>query len=230
MSSRQGPQLSEKASAHIRGLIMSGELRPGTSVRPEVVGEELGISTTPAREALQALRVEGFLDLVPGRGFQVSPLTGQDIRDIFRVQALIGGELAARAAEKASDHGTDELEALHHELIAAAARKDHALLEEKNHAFHREINLMADSRKIIWVLGITTRYVPREFYASIPGWPQATMEDHAELLLCIKSLDPDASRTAMQEHIIHAGELLATHFDARVAAAQDGNPTTTAGV
>lgn len=229
MSSRQGPQLSEKASAHIRGLIMSGELRPGTSVRPEVIGEELGISTTPAREALQALRVEGFLELVPGRGFQVSPLTGQDIRDIFRVQALIGGELAARAAEKASDRGTDELQALHHELIAAAARKDHGLLEEKNHAFHREINLMADSRKIIWVLGIMTRYVPREFYASIPGWPQATMEDHAQLLQSIKAFDPEASRAAMQEHIVHAGELLATHFDARVAAAQADKPAKTAG-
>jgi DNA-binding GntR family transcriptional regulator len=214
------PQLSEKATAHIRGLIMSGELRPGTLVRPETIGEDLGISTTPAREALQALRVEGFLDLVPRRGFVVAPLTGQDIRDLFQVQALIGGELAARAAAKATEQDVAELEALHHELIAAAARNNHELLEEKNHAFHREINLMADSRKTVWLLGLVTRYVPRQFYSSIPGWPRATMDDHAELLHGIKAKDPEATRAAMQQHIVHSGELLAAHFDARVAAAQ----------
>ncbi|WP_427004501.1 GntR family transcriptional regulator [Pseudarthrobacter sp. H2] len=220
------PQLSEKATAHIRGLIMSGELRPGTLVRPETIGEDLGISTTPAREALQALRVEGFLELVPRRGFVVGPLTGQDIRDLFQVQALIGGELAARAAAKATEQDVAELEALHHELIAAAARNDHDRLEEKNHAFHREINLLADSRKIIWLLGLVTRYVPRQFYSSIPGWPRATMDDHAELLQGIKAKDPEATRAAMQQHIVHSGELLAAHFDARVAAAQtDGAAT-----
>jgi DNA-binding GntR family transcriptional regulator len=221
------PQLSEKATAHIRGLIMSGELQPGTLVRPETVGEDLGISTTPAREALQALRVEGFLELVPRRGFIVASLTGQDIRDLFQVQALIGGELAARAATKATAQDVAELEALHHELIAAAARNDHAKLEEKNHAFHREINLMADSRKVIWLLGLVTRYVPRQFYSAIPGWPQATMDDHAELLDSIKAHDPEAARAAMQEHIVHSGELLAAHFDDRIAAAQTDTRTLT---
>lgn len=222
MSNRSSarPQLSDEATAYIRGLIMSGELRPGTSVRPETIGEALGISTTPAREALQALRVEGFLELVPRRGFIVAPLTGQDIRDLFHVQALIGGELAARAAAKATEQDVAELEALHHELIAAAARNDHDRLEEKNHAFHREINLMADSRKIIWVLGLVTRYVPRQFYSSIPGWPRATVDDHAELLQGMKARDPETTRAAMQQHIVHSGELLAAHFDARVAAAE----------
>jgi DNA-binding GntR family transcriptional regulator len=218
--SKARPQLSEKATAHIRGLIMSGELRPGALVRPETIGEELGISTTPAREALQALRVEGFLELVPRHGFVVGPLTGQDIRDLFQVQALIGGELAARAASKATVNDVAELEALHHELIAAAARNDHERLEEKNHAFHREINLLADSRKIVWLLGLVTRYVPRQFYSSIPGWPRATMDDHAELLQGIKDKNPEATRAAMQQHIVHAGELLAAHFDARVAGAE----------
>ncbi|MCA4135682.1 GntR family transcriptional regulator [Arthrobacter sp. M4] len=228
-SSSARPQLSERATAHIRGLIMSGELRPGALVRPETIGEDLGISTTPAREALQALRVEGFLELVPRRGFVVAPLTGQDIRDLFNVQALIGGELAARAATNASEQDVAELEALHHELIAAAARNNHDLLEEKNHAFHREINLMADSRKTVWVLGLVTRYVPRQFYSSIPGWPQATMEDHAEILKGIQAHDADATRAAMHQHIVHAGELLAAHFDARVAAANDAPQTADAG-
>lgn len=210
-------QLSDEAAAHVRGLIMSGELRPGATVRPESIGEALGISSTPAREALQALRVEGFLDLLPRRGFQVAPLSGQDIRDLFQVQALIAGELAARAAANCSAADLAELEALHHELVAAARRNDHGMLEEKNHAFHRHINRMASSRKIIWALSLMARYVPRQFYSAIPGWPQATVDDHDELVSGIRAGDVEKTRAAMTAHIIHAGELLAANFDERVS-------------
>ncbi len=211
------PQLGDKAAAYVRGLIMSGGLRPGTVVRPETVGAALGISTTPAREGLQALRVEGFLTLVPRQGFVVAPLSGQDIRDLFSAQALIAGELAARAARNATDIQVRELTALHHELIAAAARDDQELLEAKNHAFHRQINLMAGSPKIAWVLHVLTRYVPHRFYAQIPGWSRATMDDHGRLLDAVRDRDADRIRTEMHDHIVHAGELLATHFEERAA-------------
>lgn len=210
------PQLSDVASSYVRQLIMSGELLPGASVRPEVIGETLGISTTPAREALQALRVEGFLELLPRRGFQVAPLTGKDIRDLFSAQALISGELAKRAAERATDSDIDELEALHLELIASAKRNDLDELEAKNHQFHRHINKLADSHKLNWTLSMLTRYVPRSFYADIPGWPQSTVDDHSKILDAIRQRDPKRIGEAVQAHLEHAGELLASHFDARL--------------
>jgi DNA-binding GntR family transcriptional regulator len=217
MTQPRRPQRSMAAAAHVRALVISGELPPGTQVRPETIGEELGISTTPAREGLQLLRAEGFLDLVPQKGFQVAPLTGGDIRDLFRAQALLAGELAALAARNAAPGDIAELEALHHELLAAAARQDTELLEEKNHAFHRQLNHLAGARKLLWVLGLTTRYVPRRFYASIAGWPQATAEDHGRILEAVKAGDVDAARRAMEQHLMNAGELLAAHFDARSA-------------
>lgn len=152
---------------------------------------------------------------MPGRGFQVAPLTGQDVLDLFCSQALIAGELAARAAEQASDSDIRELEALHHELLAAAARGDQDQLEQKNHLFHRQVNLMAAAPRIAWTLLTLTRYVPHRFYADIPGWPEATATDHGAVLAAIQSRNPTAARSAMHEHVIHAGVLLADHFDAR---------------
>jgi DNA-binding GntR family transcriptional regulator len=196
-------------------MIMSGQWRPGDSVRPEAVGEALGISATPVREALHVLRVEGFLQLLPRRGFQVAPLTGQDIRDLFEAHALIAGELAARAAVLAAPEDLAELEALHHELLAAAHRKDLHLLEEKNHAFHRQLNLVANARKIAWVLGLIGRYIPTRFYSSIEGWPEATTHDHTGILEGLRARDAEAARRAMHDHIVHSGDLLAKQFDKR---------------
>jgi DNA-binding GntR family transcriptional regulator len=214
------PQLSDDASAYVRSMIMSGQWRPGDSVRPEAIGEALGISATPAREALHALRVEGFLELLPRRGFQVAPLTGQDIRDLFEAHGLIAGELAARAARLATPDQLAELVALHHELLAAAERKDLPLLEKKNHAFHRQLNLIADARKITWVLGLIGRYIPTLFYSSIEGWPQATAHDHSGILDKVRVRDAAGARAAMHSHMVHSGELLAKQFDKRASSAE----------
>lgn len=67
-------------------------------------------------------------------------------------------------------------------------------------------------------MGLVSRYVPRRFYASIQGWPQATVDDHSKLLEAIRSRDPESARQEMEEHVMHSGELLAAHFDERVAA------------
>jgi DNA-binding GntR family transcriptional regulator len=217
-TARDHPQMSDGAAAYVRGMIMSGQWRPGHSVRPEAIGEALGISATPAREALHALRVEGFLELLPRRGFQVAPLTGQDIRDLFETHGLIAGELAARAAVLATADELAELEALHHELLAAAARRDFSLLEQKNHAFHRQINLIANARKITWVLQLIGRYIPSVFYSSIEGWPDATAQDHLEILENLRARDAEAARRSMHSHIVHSGELLAKQFDKQAAA------------
>ncbi len=81
---RRRPRLSDEAAAHVRELIISGQLTAGEFVRPETVAHELDISATPAREGLLALQSEGFLRVEPRRGFLVSPLSAQDIRDPSR--------------------------------------------------------------------------------------------------------------------------------------------------
>ncbi|MCU1476778.1 MAG: putative GntR family transcriptional regulator [Subtercola sp.] len=219
---RARPQLGDEAASYVRDQITSGTLTPGAHVRPEVIAAELGISSTPAREALQALRAEGFLDLAPRRGFTVAQVTGDDIRDMFLVQSMVAGELAARTASHISPEQLARLEEIHANLTASARAGDLTALEEWNHQFHREINLAADAPKLAWVLKLSSRYAPRRFYASIEGWPETTVADHAGLLDAVRSHDSEAARSRMVEHVQHAGEQLARHMDERIEAVRAG--------
>jgi DNA-binding GntR family transcriptional regulator len=216
-SPKRRPQLSDEVSSYLRQAIMAGEIAPGASVRAEAVGEELEVSATPVREALQALRVEGFLELVPRRGFMVAPLAADDIRDIFEAHALIAGELSSRAAKLATEDQVETLQALHGELMEAAGRKDHELLERTNHEFHRYVYRMAGSDRLRWALGNFAKYVPRAFYAQIEGWPETTTTDHSAVIDAIVARDPDAAREAMAQHIRNSGEKLAEYFASRQA-------------
>jgi len=210
-------QLGDVAAAYLRDQITSGNLPAGAPVRPETVADELGISTTPAREALQALRAEGFLDLAPRRGFTVAKLDGNDIRDMFLVQAMVAGELAARAAQNVSAENVASLDGIHANLVAAAERGDLTALEELNHQFHRDINLAAKSPRLANVIRLVSRYAPRRFYATIAGWPETTVHDHTLVLDAIRRGDADTARREMSAHVHHAAEQLASHIDARIA-------------
>src|SRR3954453_5446958 len=96
-------QLPEEVAGYVRELILSGEVRPGEFLRMEPIAEAVGVSNTPVREGLLALRSEGFVKLVPRRGFVGGPFTQQDVHDLFWAQAQLAGELASRAAAKIDD-------------------------------------------------------------------------------------------------------------------------------
>jgi DNA-binding GntR family transcriptional regulator len=212
---RHRPQLSDEAAAYVRELIMSGQLRSGDFIRQDALADELGVSATPVREGLLALRGEGFVHLEPRRGFVVAELKPDDIRDLFDAQALLAGELAARAAEKIDGPTLAQLVEMQGELSVAARRGAADDVEELNHNFHRLLNLTAGSPKIAWMLSVAVRYTPRRFFADIDGWQRASVLDHAAVIKALRKHDAERARLAMSNHVRHAGQLLVAHFDER---------------
>ncbi|MFB4312309.1 GntR family transcriptional regulator [Actinomadura sp. GTD37] len=208
-------QLSDEVAAHVRDLIMAGQVRHGEFLRLERIAEDLGVSVTPVREALLSLRGEGFVTLEPRRGFMPAPLTRQDVQDLFEAQAYFAGELAARAAGRIAGADLDALDRFQAQLEEAFEAGDSAGIERANHGFHRLINLSAGSPKTAWLLRTVVRYAPRRFYAGIDGWTRASVDDHQLVLAALRAGDESAARQAMRAHIRHAGTLLVVHLEAR---------------
>ena len=208
-------QLSDEVASYLRQAIMAGEIAPGTSVRAEALGEQLDVSATPVREALHALRVEGFLDLAPRKGFAVAPLTADDIRDIYEAHALIAGELTARAAARVDDVQLSALRKVHDNLTEAARTGATERLEQLNHEFHRDVYRIAGSERLRWALSTFVKYVPSAFYTQIDGWPETTAADHGEIFEALEKRDPEKARTLMAQHIRNSGEKLAEYFASR---------------
>ncbi len=208
-------QLSDEVASYLRQAIMAGEIAPGESVRAEALGDQLDVSATPVREALHSLRVEGFLDLAPRKGFAVAPLTADDIRDIYEAHALIAGELAARAAARVDNAQLAALRKVHESLIESARTGATERLEQLNHEFHRGLYLIAGSERLRWALSSFVKYVPSAFYSQIDGWPETTAADHGEIFEALQNRDPEKARSLMAQHIRNSGEKLAEYFASR---------------
>jgi GntR family transcriptional regulator of vanillate catabolism len=96
------PPLSQtlKATFGLRGLITSGQLRPGERVSELLIAGRLGVSRTPARSALMQLKQEGLLEEIPSGGFVVSEFAESDVFDAIEVRGTLEGLAARFAAER----------------------------------------------------------------------------------------------------------------------------------
>jgi DNA-binding GntR family transcriptional regulator len=196
-------QLPEEVAAYVRELIISGQVRPGEFVRIEPIAEALGMSQTPVREGLLSLRSEGILKLLPRRGFVVAPITPQDISDIYWVQAILAGELAARAAEKITNEQLDGLAANVKQYAKAVAVGDWELVPEIGLEFHRQVYHAAQSHRLVLILDTITANLPSRYYAA--GNPKHTREEHPQLVKALRQHDPDLVRRLMTEHMSAQG-------------------------
>jgi len=80
------PSLVEEVVQRLRKLIASGELLPGERLIEERLGERFGVSRPPLREALRYLQRDGIVESRNRRGFIVTPITAQDVREIYTLR------------------------------------------------------------------------------------------------------------------------------------------------
>jgi DNA-binding GntR family transcriptional regulator len=221
---RERRQLSEEVASYVRELIISGEVRPGEFLRLEPIAEALGVSTTPVREGLLALRSEAFVRLIPRRGFIVEGFSRQDILDLFMVQADLAGELAARTAAQITPQQLAELEAIDQSHRRAITDGDREGIAYWGHSFHRAVNLAADSPRLANLLGSVVRHLPNRFYTEIEGQIASIRHHHPLILEAFRDRDSDAARRDMRQHMLDAGEHLVESLEKRGLWAEDDPP------
>lgn len=218
------PQLSEDVAAFVRKRIFEGSYAAGQYVRLDQLAAELGISVTPVREALFALRAEGLVAQQPRRGFVVLPLTQRDLADVANVQAHVGGQLAARAAHGITDDQLRQLDDIQAQLERAYAADDDERTIWLNHEFHRAINVAADSPKLAQVMSQITRYAPESVFPMIEHWPDQAIRDHRRVLSALRAHDQEAARAAMSEHLAASAIPLIEHLIERGVVARAADP------
>ena len=201
-------QLPEEVASYVRELIISGAVKPGEFLRMERIAEQVGVSNTPVREGLLALKSGGFVHLVPRRGFVVAPFSQQDVRDLFWAQAQLARELAARAARKITPEQVARLEANVEELQKAVAAGDTERIADLGYAFHRQINLAADSHRLALLLDAVVNHLPNRFYASIEAQVAATSDEHPQLVEALREHDVRKVRSLMEQHILGSADHL----------------------
>ena len=172
----------EVAYHHIQRKISTRELRAGEPVSDVTISKELGISRTPAREAIRQLVSEGLLESVPGRGVVVITLDRDDIRELFEMREALEGLAARTVAGRSPSAGeirdlrsiASALTALIKELDASRKpvldEKQMERFEVADLAFHTYIMKLAGNQRSLKTLAGIRLLI--RIFAARPGRSQ----------------------------------------------------------
>lgn len=208
----QRRRLSDEVADNLRQMILVGELLPERRITQEELANELGVSTTPVREALMRLAAEGFVRVSPNRSFRVVASTSEDVRDVYWLHGLLSAELTRRACLEADANLITTLRQ-HNETYAEAVRRgDVSAMDRANWSFHRTINLAANAPRIRVALTTTLRFIPRGFYGLLPSWGATSVDGHEQIVAALEQGDADAAAAAAHAHVRQAGETVSQFF------------------
>jgi DNA-binding GntR family transcriptional regulator len=187
----------------IRQAILRGSLRGGTRLVQGELAEELGVSTTPVREALRDLATEGLVHLDAHRGAVVRSLTYDDLLQIRDLTKLLEPEAVRLAAAVVSRERSwlDECEALADEMEATSDIGEWADL---NRRFHERMVSCVDRDRLLGILrGLRDAAAPYVGLAMQQrGYPlELANRHHRQIIAAMRAADADGAAAIASDHV-----------------------------
>ena len=200
--------LTQQAYDEIRRQILSGELPAAAPLSEHQLAKDLNLSRTPVREAIKRLENELLVHSIPARGTFVAELTARDISEIYQVRERLESLAARIAADKMSPA---DLQYLENEIATSsmlARNGRQAEIVESDIRLHKRIIAATHNSRLIVVLATLDdqMYRVRALFPQSAAWLQATLEEHAKIVACIKAKDGSGAEQAMSYHLRSARE------------------------
>ncbi|MEY9625878.1 GntR family transcriptional regulator [Sinorhizobium fredii] len=200
--------LHDTLVSHLRDMIIEGDLAPGTRLHEGQLGEQLGVSRTPLREAIKYLASEGLVELVPSRGAVVKRFSAKDVQDMLTVLRSLE-ELAGRlACEAASEAGITEVRALHDEMVSRYKAGDRLQYYKLNQQIHTAIAQLSGNAALADMHGVLQTRLKRIRFIGHEGpekWAAAVAE-HEEMIAALEARDQARLSEVLGRHLTKAWE------------------------
>nr|WP_307990971.1 GntR family transcriptional regulator [uncultured Niameybacter sp.] len=187
----------------IRKAILNGELEPGERLMETQLGEKLGVSRTPIREAIRKLELEGLVVMVPRKGAQVAQFTIKDIEDVLQVRASLEALAAKLACKHMDERSFLKLQLIITEYEYAAKEDDIEVMIQKDIEFHDTIALASQNDKLIQLYNNMREQVQRYRIAYLKNTEQsnAVIAEHNEILKALKDGEEEVAAKLATKHI-----------------------------
>lgn len=204
--------LRETVLERLRTAIITGELAEGALFSAPMLGQALGVSATPVREAMMDLAREGLVETVKNKGFRITRMSEDDLDDLAQVRLLLEPPAMHLVAGRVTDVERTALREAAEACAAAAEREDLQQYLQFDRAFHARLLSLTGNQQLV-ALATELRLRTR-MYGLIAlardGRLVASAQEHHDLVEQLHRGDADAAEHLLRQHIGHARALWAT--------------------
>jgi len=195
--------LAEQVYATLKGEINDFQLVAGDRFSEAELGNRLGVSRTPVREALFRLRNEGFLDVEPKLGWFVRPIDFAKLEQLYDLRIVLEIASVTRLCVRTED--PPELEALKDIWLVPAAERltDARQVGANDEEFHATLVRAAgndEMARVHWDVTERIRIIRRLDFTR-PDRIEATYTEHAKILRAVIQRKADQATLLLKSHI-----------------------------
>jgi DNA-binding GntR family transcriptional regulator len=199
--------LSLKASAYkiIKEKLLNLEYEPGSRIREDLIAQEISMSRTPVREAINQLSAEGLVNNIPRKGIFVLELTPQEINDLVDIRESLETLAIENCIREMNDEQFETLEQMLEEFADALRRENYKKCNSLDSQFHLKIAQISNNKKLIEFLGEIedfmhfARAIEKKIQPKLKN--ELTLEEHQRILEAIKNRDIEEAREAIRANI-----------------------------
>jgi DNA-binding FadR family transcriptional regulator len=207
--------IKERVAGQLRGLIEAGSLRAGEQLPSErELAEQLGVSRSTVREAVQFLGALGLVEIRHGSGtfvradgdlpsewLQWTRRHQLEVHELLEVRRGLEAVAAELAAERS--HDLDAMEVALADMEAAIDGPDVPGLVEADLSFHAALAAASGNTALRHLTESLGRELLRERGAiwNEPGRPERSLREHRCIYEAVTSGDALGARTALVDHL-----------------------------
>lgn len=192
----------------IREDILNGKYREHEELKEVAIGEELGVSRTPVREAFRQLELEGLIQIIPNKGAYVTGITTKDVRDIYMIRSYLEGLCARWATQEISNEKMEEMEESIFLSEFHASKGHYEQMAEMDNRFHEILYESCNSKMLEHLLKDFHQYVLRVRKRTLSNSKRGNESnlEHRRIMEAIKEKDADRAEQLANQHMINAYE------------------------
>ena len=195
--------LSQKVYRVLKTEIVKGFLEPGTKLLENKLAEEMHVSRTPIREAIQKLAAEGFIKVAPNQTLIVTEVSLEDVKEVLQIRGVLEGLAARIADKKITRQEIDELEKIVTQMGLYVAKKDLTSYCKVDDEFHNLILNVCGNKWIIQIRDNLGNFIYRFRIKSlsVPGRLKCSLEEHQKIMGSLKKHNSEEADKLSQIHM-----------------------------
>ena len=200
-----------KAQETLREMILSGDLLPGSTYLESELATLLRMSRTPVREAALRLEANGLLEVQPRRGVRISPISPEDMEEIYEIPTELEGLCAEKAANSdCSDAELAKLQGAIRSMDEALAAEDRDGWAAANELLHSTLIRLGKNERVEAICAMYNDQVRRARAVTLWLRPLPTESNDAHRQVCeaIRGGDAAAAGQLHRAHRRQARKLL----------------------
>ena len=191
----------EQVASILRSSILCGEIAKGQSITLDSVGDQVGMSSTPVREAFHILASEGLLELRQNRCAIVKGISQEAIKDHYEIRILLETEAMRKACQNMNGGILKTIKEINHQGWVAKEEGNTQAYNLANQAFHMAIWEASGSEKLKSFLALLWNGLSMNKLVTAQEYANISYREHTQIIETIAKGDYDEACVLMGEHI-----------------------------